>query len=950
MPFKYAVKHVYRSWHLFIALMIGIILATAFFSGIDTKANVTTQQVLDQQLSTVYRDMEISASPYNLTHLDTLQAQLSLNPKITWFEFISHVSTNAAFNDTTTNQTVQIYPQVVGITDNSKVYDGWTNKPMGGLGANETYLVETPYSKSMESLPQIGDVVQFNFTRFINNSMVILPLNLTVRGYAQLDDEANSLVSGGSFFYASPASRGSTISTSQSIIAPPPFFFGNTMLVNFDATVKPFLNASDVSPFTVSVPIYLNRGDIISAWDIGTSLNNVQILQNDITNNLSSALGMPVSIQNYLQSTLQMYTSYATNLRMSFILVSIPIFFIAWYLGTTVSDVSFNNRRREIGLLSTKGFSNGQISRIFLGETLLIGLVGSLIGVVIGFLITPLISQLPVADAYNLQKINPWTVVFTVAFGLLMAFLSTFLSARRAANMSTLGAIKEYMPMEAMKPYKNRFAWAAFILGTYKIVVFALGVNLTVQLGNVMYSGGNFFLTIIGGIWLVIDNILTYIGPLLFLWGFAKLFIQGSVKFQELTTRASRFLGDIGKIATKNVRRKPARSASIAFLVALIIAYSIMVTGQLASERDYNVRAIYSNVGADVTAQIANVTQSQAILNYAIANITGIKYATVEYSINMQNSAKAGLTLKAVDPLMYLQTAYYEPEWFSGTSVQKAFADMAADNNTIILDRTVADSLNITLGKKNAVSYQNENGTITKSLTVLGFFGPKPSVQQSTSQLFMPSYSPYWSYVPSNFYDGISRNITDASARVMIKLNGEVDGKNVSESLLNAGLMISSTDSFQGQWEVSQTQASSLGTLEVQELGIVFAVLAASVGVVLITTVSMQERNREATIMSVKGLSYKQLVVMFLTENVAVITFATVLGVFTGSIIVYGNVTSANALTSGYILVTRHLLFPLNSTLLILAFVVLIFASTIIPIIIMARKYVTNLERMVRLR
>jgi hypothetical protein len=121
MPFKYAVKHVYRSWHLFIALMIGIILATAFFSGIDTKANVTTQQVLDQQLSTVYRDMEISASSYNLTHLDTLQAQLSLNPKITWFEFISHVSTNAAFNDTTTNQTVQIYPQVVGIDRKSVV-------------------------------------------------------------------------------------------------------------------------------------------------------------------------------------------------------------------------------------------------------------------------------------------------------------------------------------------------------------------------------------------------------------------------------------------------------------------------------------------------------------------------------------------------------------------------------------------------------------------------------------------------------------------------------------------------------------------------------------------------------------------------------------------------------------------------------------------------------------
>ncbi|MGD0643298.1 MAG: FtsX-like permease family protein [Candidatus Bathyarchaeia archaeon] len=943
MPFKYAVKHVFRSWHLFIALLIGIILATAFFAGIDTKANVTTQQVLNQQLTTVYKDMEINAAPFNLTQLNTIEAQLSLNQKVKEFEVISSASVNAAYNDTSTNETIQLYPSIVGITDNSKVYDGWTNKPIEGLGENETYIVENVWSKNMPNTPQVGDVIQVNFTRIENNSMVIMPLNLTVAGFAQLDDEANSILNSYSVFLPPFGSGPVGLSGQSSIITLPG---QETLIVNWDKTVKPFLNIPNATTFQQSIIIYANRGSLISAWDIPTSISNVQVLQNDITNNLDSALSMQVTVQNYLVNTLQSFTFYSNTLWLDFILVSIPIFFIAWYMGTTVSDVSFNTRRREIGLLSTKGFSNGQISRIFLLETLLIGLIGSLIGVVIGYLLTPLITQLPMADAYNLQKINPWTIIFTVAFGLIMAFMSTFWSARKAANLSTAGAIKEYLPLEPQKPFRNKLAWAAFILGTYKIAIFISGVNLSVVLSHAMYSGSNFFLTLLGGIWLVADGILSYIGPVLFLWGFAKLFIQGSVKFQELTTRASRFLGDIGRVATKNVRRKPGRSAAIAFLIALIVAYSIMVTGQLASEKDYEIRNTYYNVGADVTATIANVSQSQNIVNYIVANISGVKSATVEYTMYSQDSQQNSMTLKAVDPQVYLKTAYYEPSWFSGISVEKAFADLAADNNTIILDRGVAKSMSITLGKEIAVSFQNPNGTITKSLRVVGFYG-SDSTDQSTGIVGIFG-SQYGSFVPTGFYQELASNITDANAIALIKLNSGANGTDVSKNIMNANLMVSSTDSFDQEWRASQTNVMTIGPLEVQQLGIVFAVLAASVGTALISVVSMRERNREATIMSVKGLSYRQLAVMFLTENVAVITFATVLGVFTGLVVVYGNIASSNAMATS--LVTRHFLFPLSSSLTIAAFVVLIFASTIIPIIIMARKYVTNLERMVRLR
>ena len=140
----------------------------------------------------------------------------------------------------------------------------------------------------------------------------------------------------------------------------------------------------------------------------------------------------------------------------------------------------------------------------------------------------------------------------------------------------------------------------------------------------------------------------------------------------------------------------------------------------------------------------------------------------------------------------------------------------------------------------------------------------------------------------------------------------------------------------------------NMQTLDIQSLGLVFAVLSALVGTALIAIISLRERSREATLMSVRGLSYRQLVFMFLTESMAIITFAVILGLFVGVIIVYGTVTSANAVYPQ--LVMQRLIFPANAIATIGTYIALIYASTIGAILVMTSQYVTKLEKMVRSR
>jgi ABC-type antimicrobial peptide transport system permease subunit len=143
---------------------------------------------------------------------------------------------------------------------------------------------------------------------------------------------------------------------------------------------------------------------------------------------------------------------------------------------------------------------------------------------------------------------------------------------------------------------------------------------------------------------------------------------------------------------------------------------------------------------------------------------------------------------------------------------------------------------------------------------------------------------------------------------------------------------------------------SNLQILDVQGLGLVFAVLSASVGTALIAIVSLKERSREATLMSVRGLSYRQLVWMFLTESMATITFSVILGAVVGVIIVYGTINSANSSLYTTQLVAQRLIYPPNAIATIGTYIALIYASTIGAILVMTSQYVTKLEKMVRAR
>ncbi|MEP7330223.1 MAG: ABC transporter permease, partial [Betaproteobacteria bacterium] len=131
------------------------------------------------------------------------------------------------------------------------------------------------------------------------------------------------------------------------------------------------------------------------------------------------------------------------------------------YLGTTISIIfsigaiigamitmyaSVASRTGEIGTLRALGFSRMSILVAFLGESLLLGLVGGIVGLAGA----SFMQAIPISTT-NFQTfaeiafhftLTPQIIVTSLAFSLVMGFIGGFLPAARASRMKIVDALR----------------------------------------------------------------------------------------------------------------------------------------------------------------------------------------------------------------------------------------------------------------------------------------------------------------------------------------------------------------------------------------------------------------------------------------------------------------------------------------------------------------------------
>jgi len=922
---SYALKRITRSWKLFAALALGMTLAATFFGGINVAADTVGKQALDAQLTNTPVDMQLRAFSVDggRSLNSSVQSLISNLQKIDGVAAAEPVGTSNLFNPFNASITV------TGIQVTSVLYQHMTLvSGRKTLHANETLINSD--SQQAQNYPVNRRITYTLYT----NSSTKYNVTLTVVGSVSLDTVAVNTLGIGYYYQPFPGNPGPVIGSKQASI----------LIVSWEQTFLPVLaknynsfstgNVSRFYSISAQVNVYLDRNRLISPFAIESSISTVQQIDARISN---LALQYGFSPSDNLLGQLQEFSTTIFSLRLTFTAVSIPVFFMAWYVGRTVSQSSFNLRRKEIGLLLTRGFTRGQLVRHFITEGVMVGLLAGLAGIALAYVLNPLFLQVLGSSSGATAILTSDTAIITIIFTLVLTLFAILTPARQAAAMDPAQALKGYVYLEETRPIRKRGAILALTLGAYQLITLAIGINY-MNIGRYVYNA-NFLLVLFLIIAAVLSFALSFIGPFLFLYGAAQLSTGLAERFHRKFSSISRWMiGDVAALASKSVFRNPRRVAALVFIVALIVGYSIWVIGDLASQQDYNYRQAEVAVGSDIRLSgITSIANATLIANQlqGWSNITG---ATSESDFSGTATA-GGIQIKAIDPVTWRQGAYYEPNWFTG-DINAVFNAMTANNHTMVLDHGVASYYSFPIGTTIILYY----GSINAS--VISYFGPDYS--QSSGGPFGRSFTPEgWSFIPIGL---IRPNATlfNPTNIVLVKASPNVSLTQLALSLRTAYPSLTITTAQVATQGVPGV--INAGTQNVLRLGTAFAALAASIGVGTIAYTGYREREKEITMVAVRGLSYRQLAGLLITEFLPLVIFALILAAIVGLIVVWGDALGQNSLDQSYLgmLAARRVVFPLWASANILVIVALVLAGVFLPAVTAARKDLSKMSRTVR--
>ncbi|MBQ3754834.1 MAG: FtsX-like permease family protein, partial [Clostridia bacterium] len=101
-------------------------------------------------------------------------------------------------------------------------------------------------------------------------------------------------------------------------------------------------------------------------------------------------------------------------------------------------------RTREIGILRSLGARKADIRNVFVAETTIIGLWSGLLGIVITYILCPIISAIigAISGIGGLLMLNPWHAAVLIALSLVLTVISGVLPAIGASRKNVVEALR----------------------------------------------------------------------------------------------------------------------------------------------------------------------------------------------------------------------------------------------------------------------------------------------------------------------------------------------------------------------------------------------------------------------------------------------------------------------------------------------------------------------------
>ncbi len=125
--------------------------------------------------------------------------------------------------------------------------------------------------------------------------------------------------------------------------------------------------------------------------------------------------------------------------------VSLTILLVAGFGIYNIMNMTINQKIREIAILKAMGFSGSDVTKIFLTQAIIIGILGGCVGMVLGYIISRLVNRVKfeIAGMHHLpMTYYPHNYLLAFAFGLITTFIAGYLPAHKASKIDPVSILR----------------------------------------------------------------------------------------------------------------------------------------------------------------------------------------------------------------------------------------------------------------------------------------------------------------------------------------------------------------------------------------------------------------------------------------------------------------------------------------------------------------------------
>jgi lipoprotein-releasing system permease protein len=201
---------------------------------------------------------------------------------------------------------------------------------------------------------------------------------------------------------------------------------------------------------------YINIKQAQKILRMGNSVTGIEIRVDnmykarEIAQKIVSSLGFPFWARDWMQMNQNLFTALKLEKTVMFIILSLIVLVAAFNIASTLIMMVME-KTRDIAILKAMGATDKSIKKIFVFKGMVIGTVGTIFGVILGFVLCTILKHYKIAeltgDIYYFTtklpvKLEFFDVFIIVSAALVICFLATIYPARQASRLNPVEAIR----------------------------------------------------------------------------------------------------------------------------------------------------------------------------------------------------------------------------------------------------------------------------------------------------------------------------------------------------------------------------------------------------------------------------------------------------------------------------------------------------------------------------